>query len=361
MNNRGEFKYSHKAYPIVDIFCGIGGLTHGFVLEGFQSVAGYDTDVACKYSFEVNNRSEFIEADVELLTGAEVNARFPEDLPRILVGCAPCQPFSSYTNKQKSKDQKKWSLLSSYGRIIDEIEPEVISMENVPSLSGKQIFRDFLVLLKKNGYDIWWENVFCPDYGVPQRRNRLVLLGSRLGDISLIDPTHSTDQYKTVRDTIDHLPRLQAGEVDSEDPLHRASNMSSLNLKRIRNSVPGGTWRDWDENLLATCHKRESGSSYYNVYARMEWDELSPTITTQFIGFGNGRFGHPEQDRALSLREGALLQTFPVDYQFVDPVSQIYITRLAKHIGNAVPVKLARVIAQSIREHLNKHIDVING
>ena len=219
------------------------------------------------------------------------------------------------------------------------------------------IFKDFVELLKRNNYHVTWKNVFCPDYGIPQMRWRLVLLASKFGGITLIPPTHKPDQYVTVRQTIGCLPRIDAGETAKQDPLHRASKMSSLNLKRIKQSTPGGTWKDWPQYLLATCHKKNSGKSYYNVYARMEWDKISPTITTEFTGFGNGRFGHPEQDRALSLREGALLQTFPKDYEFFEPETDYHITHIAKHIGNAVPVELARVIAKSISIHLAKYVN----
>ncbi len=117
---------------------------------------------------------------------------------------------------------------------------------------------------------------------------------------------------------------------------------------------PDGTWRDWPEELVTECHRRETGRGYASVYGRMAWDRPSPTITTQFYGFGNGRFGHPEQDRAISLREGAILQSFPKDYVFIRPIDEIHFTRIGRLIGNAVPFALARAIARSIRAHLEK-------
>ena len=131
--------------------------------------------------------------------------------------------------------------------------------------------------------------------------------------------------------------------------------MSEINKKRIQQSVPGGTWRDWDEELILKCHKKNSGKTYPSVYGRMKWDEPSPTITTQFYGYGNGRFGHPEQDRALTLREGAILQSFPRDYIFSDNEHEINKHDLAIQIGNAVPVELGRAIGISIIQHLNDH------
>lgn len=339
-------------YPVIDIFCGIGGLAYGFYLEGFKIIAGIDSDSSCKCAFEKNNRAVFIEEDISKLESASVADLFPKNIPNVLIGCAPCQPFSSYTNKLNEKDKRQWSLLESFGRLVKDIQPSVITMENVPSLGTKSIFKEFIQMLNYSNYFVSLSNVNAQEYGVPQQRLRLVLLASKYGEVDLIPPTHTPEEYVTVRDAIGYLPPIGAGETHIDDPMHKSSNMSSLNKKRIKSSVPGGTWQDWNEDLLAVCHKKCSGRSYYNVYGRMEWDKISPTITTQFIGFGNGRFGHPEQDRALSIREGALLQTFPRDYEFVEWGTDYYITQVAKHIGNAVPVNLARAIAKSIRNHL---------
>ena len=148
------------------------------------------------------------------------------------------------------------------------------------------------------------------------------------------------------------LPRLKHGDVDDTDPLHRASRLSETNAKRMTAAKPGGTWRDWDPKLVTPCHKAETGKGYSSVYGRMSWAAPSPTITTQFFGFGNGRFGHPEQDRALSLREGALLQGFPQDYQFVPPGERVHFKKVGRLIGNAVPVHLAGAIARAVRKHI---------
>ena len=198
--------------------------------------------------------------------------------------------------------------------------------------------------------------VFAPDYGVPQKRKRLLLLASKLGEIKLIPAQFNKDNYPTLRDTIGNLPKLKAGDTDLNDPLHRSRNLSELNMKRIKQSKPGGTWRDWDEELLLEAYKKKSGVSFGSVYGRLEWDKPANTITTQFPGIGNGRFGHPDQDRALSLREGAMLQTFPRDYLFTQlelggnyPIAQV-----ALQIGNAVPPKLGEVIGNSILKHLEK-------
>ena len=183
-----------------------------------------------------------------------------------------------------------------------------------------------------------------------------MLLASKLGGIKLLPPQFDKDNYPTLRDTIASLPKLKAGETDPKDSLHRSRNISELNMKRIKQSKPGGTWRDWDEKLLLEAYKKKSGASFGSVYGRLEWDKPANTITTQFPGIGNGRFGHPEQDRALSLREGAMLQTFPRDYLFTEPeLGENYpIAQVALQIGNAVPPKLGEVIGNSILKHLEK-------
>jgi DNA (cytosine-5)-methyltransferase 1 len=206
-------------------------------------------------------------------------------------------------------------------------------------------------------YRVFWKVAFAPDYGVPQRRSRLVLLASRLGEIELEAPGFAPSEYPTVRDAIGSLAPLKAGEIDKHDPLHRCARLTETNFKRIRAARPGGSWKEWDQDLVTDCHRVSTGDGYISVYGRMVWDEPAPTITTQFYGFGNGRFGHPEQDRALSLREGAILQSFPPHYEFVAPGKTIHIKKVGPIIGNAVPVLLARAIARSIRVHLEEFGD----
>jgi len=228
-------------------------------------------------------------------------------------------------------------------------------MENVPELSRHRVFRDFVATLKREDYHIDWRVVDAADYGVPQTRRRLVLLASTLGPIELIGSTIPSDRRRTVRQAIGHLEQLAAGSASAKDPLHRASALTDINLQRIQCTPEGGGWRDWPDELKLACHQKASGASFPSVYGRMKWDEPSPTLTTQCHGLGNGRFGHPEQHRALSLREAALLQTFPAGYRFVSPGKPIEIGTVARHIGNAVPVRLARAIARSIKIHLAKY------
>lgn len=278
----------------VDLFCGVGGLTHGLQLSGIPVVAGLDVEHSCQYAYEQNNNARFILRDITQVTGEELNNYFLPNTTKVLVGCAPCQPFSTYSlryNKNGKKDNK-WRLLYYFADLAETVLPEVLSMENVPQLVNEKVFKDFLAQLDDLGYYYSWKIVNCADYGVPQCRRRLVLLASRLGNIELIPPIYDENNYITVRDAIGNLPALEDGATDPNDQLHRASRLSEMNRKRIRQSVPGGSWKDWDDDLKLPCHKKTSGKGYRAVYGRMEWDKPSPTITTQYYGYGNGRFGH---------------------------------------------------------------------
>lgn len=338
----------------VDLFCGIGGLTHGLQLSGIPVVAGLDVENSCRYAYEHNNNAHFVLRDVTQVTGEELRGYFIPNTIKILVGCAPCQPFSTYSQRYNKKGKKddKWRLLYYFSNLINNVLPEIVSMENVPQLNHEKVFEDFISQLQRLGYNCSWQIVNCADYGVPQCRKRLVLLASMLGNIDLIPPMYDEEHYLTVRDAIGDLPVIADGAVSPFDPLHRASRLSETNRKRIRQSMPGGSWNDWDDDLKLPCHKKSTGKGYRSVYGRMEWDKPSPTITTQFYGYGNGRFGHPEQNRALSLREGALLQSFPAYYQFLNPEHQETNRNIGMHIGNAVPVELGRSIGTSILMHL---------
>lgn len=336
---------------VIDLFCGVGAISHGFHRAGFKILSGYDIDADCKFSFETNNKATFHHKDVAKLSGREIKDVFSGEVPSILVGCAPCQPFSSY--KQRYAEDPQWALVPRFGEIALECEPDFISMENVPRLldyKDGQIFDRFKSLLENAGYGVWHSVVDATEYGVPQQRRRLVVVAAKDGGIP--SPRKWDGAALTVRDAIEHLPPLAAGEVDEKDPLHRCSSLSALNMKRIKASKPGGSWRDWPESLIAACHKKSTGKTYPSVYGRMGWDRPAPTVTTQAFGFGNGRFGHPSQDRAISLREAAILQSFPERYQFVALGEPISMKRVGRWIGNAVPVRLAEAIAEGITDYI---------
>lgn len=342
----------------IDLFCGIGGLSYGLKKAGIEVIAGLDLDKSCKYAFEHNIQADFILKNISRVQGDELTKKYWSDNNqiKILAGCAPCQPFSTHSNKIKNKKKtRKWRLISQFKRIVGETNPHIVTMENVPNLANQKIFKKFVSFLKEKGYFVSHSLVFCPDYGIPQKRRRLVLLASKYGTISLIPKTHSEKDYVTLKQAIKHLPPLKAGEVCKSDPLHRTTKISDKNLQRIKASKPNGTWLDWSKDLQLACHKKKTGKTYKAVYGRMSWNEPSSTITTQFYNYGTGRFGHPRQNRALTLREAAILQTFPKDYKFYESEEDIFIKRFGVHIGNAVPVELGVIIGKSILTHIGEY------
>ena len=347
---------THRQISAVDLFCGVGGLTHGLERAGIDVVMGVDLDPACRHAFEANNAAKFQNADVMKMSATAIAAPLTSGSMSLLAGCAPCQPFSTYSrsarrlarrSREHSTLRGEWKLLRRFGQLIDECQPDLVTMENVPPLRDQPIFLEFLNYF--NGYHVNHALIDGHKVGLPQTRKRLVLLASKLGPISFPKLEASVP---TVRETIEGLSPLSAGDADPDDPLHIASRLSSRNLQRIRASKPGGSWRDWPEGLRAQCHERETGATYPSVYGRMEWDAASPTITTQCFGYGNGRFGHPEQDRAISLREAAMLQGFPRGYSFLAPDERPVFATLGRMIGNAVPVPLGEYIGRAFMDHI---------
>lgn len=341
---------------VVDLFCGVGGLTCGLRQSGLNVVAGFDNDKTCEFTYSQNNKAKFFCRNIREVKPEEIKACYSNGTEKILVGCAPCQPFSTMSYKRFKESSReldeKYDLLFEFERLVKEVNPVIVSMENVPEIRNSNVYKSFVTTLRDQGYYTdGGRVVYCPDYGIPQNRHRFVLLASRLGEIQLIPPTHDRKQV-SVRSSIENLPPVAAGETCPTDRLHRAASLAPINLKRIQASVPGGTWRDWPEELRCKCHKQESGQTFTSVYGRMSWDKIGPTMTTQFFCYGTGRYGHPEQDRALTLREGALLQTFPHNYDFINPNTSFCMRDVARHIGNAVPVRLGEVIGQTIKNHL---------
>ena len=230
-------------------------------------------------------------------------------------------------------------------------------MENVPELAtrGFSVFDRFVKQLERLNYCVDWRVINCHDYGVPQNRKRLVLLASLLGEISVPKGRYGfPSQWKTVRKTISHLPPLESGETAEDDRLHGAPQLSPMNLKRIRATpADGGTRHSWPEALTLDCHRRSSGQRYHSIYGRMWWDKPAPTMTTLCTGLGNGRFGHPEQDRSITLREAALIQSFPKGYEFWSPqAKKLNRAAVSRMIGNAVPPKLGKSLGIAIIDHL---------
>lgn len=349
---------SDSPVSAVDLFCGAGGLTHGLLQAGIKVEAGIDIDEQARYAFVTNNPGvDFLAWDVGRKNYPSVKKLFAKDKYRLLAGCAPCQPFSKLT--RAITKHECWDLLDNFGRFVEGIEPDFVTMENVPELAdrGREVFDRFLNRLENKGYFVDWEVVKCEEYGVPQSRRRLVLLASLLGDIKVPEGKYpQPSQWKTVRRTIGTLPPLDAGDIDPSDPLHAASQLSAMNLRRIRaTSHDGGTRRDWPDELVLECHRKKSGERYHSIYGRMWWDKPAPTMTTLCTGIGNGRFGHPEQDRSITLREAALFQSFPRSYEFWPLGQKINRKAISRMIGNAVPPRLAKALGEAIIQHAAQH------
>lgn len=334
----------------IDLYCGAGGLTCGLQRENIKVLAGIDIDDECKFAFEKNNQSTFINKDVTDVKGAELKKLFSPDSIKLLAGCAPCQPFSTYRKSADATAHSKWGLLREFERLVRELEPDIVTMENVPQLATHEPFMDFIATLTQMKYEITWDVINCADYGVPQQRKRLVLLASRLGTIAL--PPKSDGAWVTVRDAIGDLPHIKAGIPNTIDALHRSATLAPVNVKRIKASTAGGSWSDWPKALVAKCHKKKKGKTFRSVYGRMRWDEPAPTMTTLCFGFGNGRFGHPKQDRAISLREAAIFQSFPRNYRFTAETKDISFKGVGRMIGNAVPPGLGAAIGNAVVRHV---------
>ncbi|WP_136603217.1 DNA cytosine methyltransferase [Salinigranum halophilum] len=347
----------------VDLFCGAGGLTNGLEAAGIPVEAGFDVDEDCEYAYESNNHAKFVPADLAEVARrdpAEIGDYLDEDADVTLIaGCAPCQPFSPLNHGSDSTEHAMYGMLSVFGEIVKHVQPDFVVMENVYEVRDDPVYHEFVRQLQELGYNVNRDKdkrVYCPDFDIPQKRRRWVALASKQGTLDLGEPI-CTDptQYKSVEEQIGHLPPLEAGETHPDDWLHTARSLDDINVKRVSQSKPGGTWRDWDEELRLECHTKESGSTYDSVYGRMRPEDPAPTITTQFYNLGSGRFGHYDQsqNRAISLREGALIQTFPADYEFAESLEDIGISKCGQLIGNAVPPELGRVIGDRVIEFLD--------
>lgn len=333
----------------IDLFCGAGGLTYGLQKAGISILAGVDLDPSSEFPFTANNQTRFVRADIRDVRAADLSKLYSRGTIRLLAGCAPCRPFSPFRRGlHYNSNDKEWSLLKEFGRLAAELRPELLTMENVPGLASKPVFGRFVELLAGLGYEVDYKSVYCPRLGVPQHRRRLVVLASLIGPVKVPLGTLPQGKFRTVRDVLAALPKLEAGERDARDRLHWARSVTEVNLQRLRSSRPGGTWEDWPKSLRAKCHRKKTGASYRSVYARMSWNEPSPTITTQAYNFGTGRFGHPDQDRSITLREAAILQTFPRRFRFVRPREEVHFNHVGRLIGNAVPPRLAFFIGKEI-------------
>ena len=340
---------------VVDFFSGCGGTSFGLKQAGMQILLGIDKDEDAAATYRQNiPEAAFICRDIRQVFTWDLERYLsrPRERPVLFAACAPCQPFSKQ-NRGKSNADERATLLDELHRFVRRFRPEYVFLENVP---GIQRFDPtdgplgrFLQLLESLGYHVTSDVIDSLNYGVPQTRRRFVLAASLFGPVVLPEATHGTADDKrrhaTVWDWIGDLPALPAGGRNDTVPNHHCAGLSPLNIQRIANTPEGGDRRDWPQDLILPCHKDHAGHT--DVYGRLHRDRPASTLTTRCISLSNGRFGHPLQDRALSVREAACLQTFPRDFVFSGSLASAAI-----QVGNAVPVMLARRVGETINAHV---------
>lgn len=336
---------------VFDFFSGCGGTSCGFSQAGLEIVLGLDNDPEAARTYRTNfPNADFIQEDISTLDTDALRPWMSQvSQPVLFCGCAPCQPFSKQNRSKNATDSRR-TLLSEFGRFVQAWKPDYVFVENVPGMQRlnkeEGPFFTFTSLLDKLGYLYQVEVLPASWFGVPQTRERLVLLASLHPGISLPEPTHGPGKmpYSTVRDWIGSMPPINAGDTHPEDADHRAAVLSKSNLKRIISTPEGGGREFWKKDLWLDCHKNHKGHT--DVYGRLAWDKLAAGLTTRCISYSNGRFGHPVQNRAISAREAACLQTFPRDFSFSGTLNS-----KARQIGNAVPPLMAKSIGKSILDH----------
>lgn len=339
-------------YKAIDFFCGGGGMTCGLRQAGVDVIAGVDFDLDCKETYEYNNPgSTFVHSDITKLDVDYFEKTFnvaKDDDNLILIGCSPCQ-YYSIINTKKKKSKKSKNLLLDFGKFIKYYKPGYVLIENVPGIETRKdsVLPRFLSFLKRNGYEYIVKDVINMSYyGVPQSRRRFSLIASRVRNVSLPPKEDTQSLLKDYISVENGFPAILAGHKDETDFNHTVAGLNKINLRRLaKTEKDGGTrmgWKD-DPELQLNCYV-DKDDSFKDVYGRMAWNKPASTITTKFFNISNGRFAHPEQDRAISLREGATLQTFPKNYVF----KTISIAATAKLIGNAVPPEYARRLGEII-------------
>ena len=351
-----------KGITAVDAFCGAGGLSIGLARVGFEILLAFDLDGKCIATLKNNPKfikHDALQSDVKDMLGGQLlkKSGIKKGELDLLAGGPPCQGFSVQRTIGGDLDSRNL-LVDDYGDLIAEVQPRFFMMENVPGIGGKrgrEIVDCFKERMSSIGY-VCHENILdAQDYGVPKRRRRFIVIGER---ISKRGPHFEWPKKlrrgtaNTVRSTIGHLPPPPPGGGDHPKHIgHRADRLSEINKARLMALKEGQARDDLPEHLLAECHKVSSDIiGHRNVYGRMSWDEVAPTITARFDSFTRGKFGHPNQIRSISLLEGALLQTFPSDFQFSGTKVEV-----ARQIGNAVPPKFAEEIGRAITKAIVLH------
>lgn len=337
----------------IDLFCGCGGLTVGLKQAGFDVITAVDNTPLSVITYQANHPYvKVIENDIRNInpfTFSEVIGLKGKKLD-LLAGCPPCQGFSTMRtlNGALTIDDPRNDLVNEFFRFVKALMPRAVMLENVPGLLKDAGFTKFLKRMKRLGYVGEPQILNVADYNVPQRRKRLIYMA---GHGFAIPYAKKNNTYSTVRDAIGALPR--AGE--SGDPVHDMKESRTAKVQEIIKLIPhnGGSRKDLPKKYWLDCHKKCNG--FKDVYGRMAWDDLAPTITGGCFNPSKGRFLHPEEDRAITMREAALLQGFPKDYKFPIVTNK---SALALMIGNALPPPFVKAHAISIRETLmNRQIE----
>lgn len=336
-------------YTSIDLFSGAGGMSEGLRQAHFNTKLAFEIDATASATYKLNHPKTYVYTqDIRTIDLADVRRKLHGRTLHLLAGCPPCQGFSSIRrlNRNKPVEDDRNSLINEYVRFVDELQPYTIMLENVPGLAMSEDFHKAVQHLRENYY-IDYAVVNVKNYGVPQRRQRLVMVGSRLGPIHIAPPTKTKS---TVRDIIGNLPTPN----DSNDAVHKIFPHHIARIQQLISHIPhnGGSLRDLGDEWQLACH-RASNVGFNDVYGRLRWDDYSTTITGGCLNPSKGRFLHPEQNRCISAREASMLQTFPEDYIFPADVAK---TRIALMIGNALPPLFCRIQAENIREHLREHI-----
>lgn len=328
----------------IDLFCGSGAVSLGLTHAGFNVVGAVDFDPHACATYQANHPMvKLIQEDIRVIPANVFDDVVKKQLD-LLVVCAPCQPFSSQ-NRKRNKDDGRLNLVDASLPFIERYQPKIVFLENVPGLASSGIFDGFRANLEKLGYQIAKPlKLDASELGVPQRRTRMIMVAVKGVELSTAIDIARLPR-KTVRDVISDLPHPVIGRAAAEeDLLHYSRKHSALNIERLRHIPKDGGSRDLlPEHLQLACHKNRKKASFSDVYGRMRWDDVAPTLTTGCTDITRGRFAHPEQDRGITLREAARLQSFPDNYKFVGNAGQV-----ATQIGNAVPPKMMQSIATSL-------------
>ncbi len=347
-------KPANKKLKAIDFFCSGGGMSFGLQQAGIDIIAGIDFDPDCKDTYEANVKgAKYILADVGKLNEEDLAREIDikkNDNNLILVGCSPCQ-YWTIIRTNKNKSQKSKNLLHEFHRFVKYYNPGYVVVENVPGILNKHKesgLDKFVEDLKKQGYTVHYEVVNLNEYGIPETRKRFSLIANRVTDKEIFPkPDYSCPTVSDYIGKKNGFKTISAGHKDDTDFLHTTAGLSDTNIQRLKLTPKnGGTRHSWaNTNLQINAYKKSTGNiSFNDTYGRMSWDKPAPTITTKFFSISNGRFAHPEENRAISLREGATLQTFPKKYKFVGNS----IATIARMIGNAVPPLFAKQIGKTI-------------